>query len=336
MCFSWTVLCLGLTTSCRLVTGQFAAVPLNLLGNKKQADYLNTGFWSQRAMKEAARFCDVRLAYDGTGDKFTKLPPASTWDISPDSAYVHVCANETIHGVELLEDPVLPAGSPPLVADFTSTLLSRPVDVSKYGLIYASGGKNLGPAGFTVVIVRDDLLNRASPLCPSVLSYKLSAESKPISSLYNTPPTYLIYMCGLVLQDLKDLGGLGAVQKRVHRRSDQIYSLIEASNSFYTLKNVDKPVRSMMNIPFRVKDGLVDGLEEAFCRESETSGIYQLFCHPLFPGLRVTLYNGVPDEAIDALYRFMIKFMADHGGDADRCTVPRHAPQVIPNRHALC
>lgn len=306
---------------------QFAAVPLNLLGEKKQADYLDTGFWSQRAMKEAERYCTVRLAYDGKKDSYTKLPPASAWSISPDSAYVHICANETIHGVELLEDPELPPGSPPLVGDFTSTLLSRPVDVSKYGLIYASGGKNLGPAGFTVVIVRDDLLDRASLMCPSVLSYQLTAGTKPIPSLYNTPPTFLIYMCGLVVQDLKKNGGLSAIQRRVCRRANQIYSLIEDSNGFYTLKNVDKSVRSRMNIPFRIMDGSVEGLEESFCAQAEASGIFQLFCHPLFPGLRVTLYNGVPDEAVNALHLFMLKFMADH---IDSVQPPIAPPRTVP------
>lgn len=315
---------------------QFAAVPLNLLGEKKQADYLNTGYWSQRAIKEAERLCTVRLAYDGEEDEYTKLPPPNAWNISPDSAYVHICANETIHGVELLEDPELPAGSPPLVGDFTSTLLSRPVDVSKYGLIYASGGKNLGPAGFTVVIVKDELLDRVSPSCPSVLSYKQTATTKPIPSLYNTPPTFLIYMCGLVLQDLQKNGGMPVIQRRVSRRANQIYSLIEESNGFYTLKNVDESVRSRMNIPFRIMDGAVEGLEESFCAQAEANGIFQLFCHPLFPGLRVTLYNGVPDEAVDALHLFMLKFMADHNDSAQLPNVPPCPVSAVADRQVFC
>lgn len=165
--------------------GQFAALPLNLLNGRASADYVNTGFWGERAAAEASKFCNVRLAYDGRADDYARIPPASEWDISPESAYVHICANETIHGLEFLEDPQLPEGSPPLVADFTSTLLSRPVDVARYGVIYASSGKNLGPAGVTVVIIRDDLLGGEAKECPSVLSYAKMAHSKPIASLYN-------------------------------------------------------------------------------------------------------------------------------------------------------
>lgn len=287
--------------------GQFAAIALNLLGDKTQADYVTTGYWGQRAATEASKYCTVRYAYDGQDEKFARIPPVSEWDISEDSAYVHICANETIHGLEFVEDPELPAGSPPLVGDFTSTLLSRKIDISKYGCIYASGGKNLGPAGVTVIIVRKDLVGKESPLCPSVLSYAKMAGSKPIPSIYNTPPTFLIYMVNLVLLDNMNSGGVEALEKRAIRRSGQIYDLMEESNGFYKPKCYDVPNRSRMNIPFRIGGGNID-LEETFSTEAAQRGLLQLFCHPLFPGCRITMYNGIPDSAVEALADFMIEF----------------------------
>lgn len=289
--------------------GQFAAVPLNLLGSKRQADYVNSGFWSVRAAAEAAKYCDVHFAYDGKKEDYSHIPPVSEWDISPDSAYVHICANETIHGLEFHEDPVLPPGSPPLVADFTSTLLSRLIDVSKYGCIYASGGKNLGPAGVTVVIVRDDLVGIESSECPSVLSYSKMAYSKPIPSVYNTPPTFLIYMVNLVLTDNIAIGGLDALRARAVARANTIYRIMEDSDGFYQLKCNDHAHRSRMNIPFRIggEDGNID-LEDEFCTSAKKAGLFQLFCHPLFPGCRVTLYNGIPDNAVNLLADFLVKF----------------------------
>lgn len=293
--------------------GQFAAVPLNLLGDKTQVDFVNTGYWGERAAGETSKFCKVRYAYDGKRDNYTHIPPVSEWDISPDSAYVHICANETLHGLEYLDDPVLPAGSPPLVGDFTSTLLSRPVNVSRYGVIYASGGKNLGPAGVTVVIVRDDLVGNELKSCPSVLSYAQMARSKPIQSVYNTPPTFLIYMVNLVLAENVAMGGVEALQKRGERRAGMIYRIIEESNGFYQLKCKDRKHRSRMNIPFRIGNGEPDAaLESLFCSESEEQGLLQLFCHPLFPGCRVTLYNGISDRAVDALEVFMVQFARKH------------------------
>lgn len=291
--------------------GQFSAVPLNLLGDKTQVDIVNTGFWSIRAKNEAAKYCHARFAYDGSNDDYQFIPPVSQWDISSDSAYVHICANETIHGLEFLEDPEMPAGSPPLVGDFTSTLLSRRINFEKYGCIYASGGKNLGPAGVTVVIVRDDLVGKESPLCPSVLSYAQMVNSKPIPSIYNTPPTFLIYMVDLVLQDnIKD-GGIEFLEKRAVRRSNILYDIVDNSDGFYALKCKDRDHRSRMNIPFRICDGDAE-LEESFCKEAEKRGLLQLFCHPLFPGCRVTLYNGIPDSAVDVLAQYMHDFRAKH------------------------
>lgn len=289
--------------------GQFAAIALNLLGDKVQADYINTGYWSQRAATEASKYCKVRYAYDGEKDGFSVLPPVEEWDISEDSAYIHICANETIHGVEVLEDPQLPEGSPPLVGDFTSTLLSRKIDISKYGCIYASGGKNLGPAGVTVIIIREDLVGMESPMCPSVLSYTKMAASKPIMSIYNTPPTFLIYMVDLVLLDNMNSGGMEYLEQRAKDRSSQIYNIIDESNGFYKAKCKDAKFRSRMNVPFRIGAGDGDKeMEALFCTEAEKRGLLQLFCHPLFPGCRVTLYNGIPDKAVDALTDYMIEF----------------------------
>ncbi|KAI0561667.1 Phosphoserine transaminase [Gracilaria domingensis] len=294
--------------------GQFAAIALNLLGDKTQADYVSTGYWSQRAISEASKYCTVRLAYDGAKDGFQSIPPVSEWDISPDSAYVHICANETIHGLEFLEDPELPEGSPVLVGDFTSTLMSRRINISKYGCIYASGGKNLGPAGVVAVIVRDDLLNRALPTCPSVLSYSVMASSKPIPSIYNTPPTFLIYMVDLVLKDNMNNGGIEALERRAIERARRIYDVVEDSNGFYTLKCQDAMHRSRMNVPFRIGKGSVD-MEELFCVEGAQRGLLQLFCHPLFPGCRITLYNGIPDSAVDALVEHMVDFQTKYMHD---------------------
>lgn len=289
--------------------GQFAAVAMNLLGGKGQADYVNTGFWSQRAAAEASKYCKVRFAYNGEDEKFKRIPPVSEWDISNESAYVHICANETIHGLEFLEDPELPEGGPPLVGDFTSTLLSRPVDVKKYGCIYASGGKNLGPAGVTVVIVREDLVGQESKVCPSVLSYSKMVNSKPIASVYNTPPTFLIYMVSLVLKENIEQGGLIGLEARAIRRSERIYDIIERSGGFYELKCKDVEHRSRMNIPFRIGgNGGNSEVEDEFCHEAEKQGLLQLFCHPLFPGCRITLYNGIPDTAVEALAEYMEEF----------------------------
>ena len=292
--------------------GQFAAVPLNLCGSKKKACFVSTGYWSERAAKEAEKYCKVTYAYKGSDENYSRIPPVSEWVIDKDAAYVHMCANETIHGLEYHEDPVLPQGSPPLVADFTSTLLSRPVDVSKYGVIYASAGKNLGPAGVTTVIVRDDLVGiLESPLCPSVLSYKKMAESQPIPSIYNTPPTFLIYMMSLVLRDNIMQGGLSVLQKKASARAFMIYDVIDQSQGFYNVKCEDFEHRSIMNIPFRIRNGDSE-LEHEFSESAKHKGLLQLRCHPKFPGLRVTIYNGIPQRGVELLASHMKDFMLQH------------------------
>ena len=291
---------------------QFAAVPLNLLGSRSAADYVHSGFWSQRAIDEASKYCDVSVAADCADTAFSRLPRVDEWKVRDDAAYVHVCANETIHGLEFNEDPDYDVDNmPPLVCDMTSTLLSRPVDVSKYGVIYASGGKNLGPAGAVVVIVRDDLLQiGARKETPSVLDYSKMASSTPIPSIYNTPPTFITYMMGLVFEDLLQKGGVETAQARAKWASGLLYDIIDSSGGFYA-NHVEPAHRSRMNVPFRIRSG-DEQLESKFTQEAAADGLLQVFGHPLFGGQRITLYNGVPDEAVDAVARFMVAFQKRH------------------------
>lgn len=285
--------------------GQFAAVPSNLASAEgATASYLLTGFWSERAREEASRFVSTAIA-GGAADGSLGIPASSTWEVPRESAYVHLCANETIQGLELLEDPRW--DGPPLVADFTSTLLSRPVDVARYGVIYASSGKNLGPAGVTVVIVRDELLARpVHPRTPSILDWSKAVASTPIGSLHNTPPVFAIYFLGLVLDDLVVRGGLPAMAKRNTERAARIYSILDASGGLYS-NRVEPRFRSRMNLPFRVAGGDPE-VERRFTREGEERGLFQLFGHPRFGGQRITLYNGIRDESVDALADFLEDF----------------------------
>jgi phosphoserine aminotransferase len=292
---------------------QFAAIPLNLIGNKTHANYVKTGFWSQRAIDEASKYCKIHIAANAEDYNYDTIPPVSEWNIRDDAAYTHICANETIHGLEYLEDPDYPADAPPLVIDTTSTLLSRPMNVSKYGVIYASGGKNVGPAGSVAVIVRDDLLHiGAHQHTPSVLDWKKMASSTPIPSIYNTPPSFLLYMTSLVLQRIVDIGGLSAMQTNAKRRADLLYEIIDRSNGFY-INNVDPVYRSRMNVPFRIQGGA--DVEKQFTVEAEQAGLFQVFGHPLFGGQRITLYNNVPDAAVDHVAQFMQQFQ-----DSRTCT----------------
>jgi phosphoserine aminotransferase len=288
--------------------GQFAAVPLNLArasaagARAAVGSYVRTGYWSERAQGEASKLVPTEVVADAATLGGLDIPSPTTWRAHPQSAYVHVCANETIHGLELFDDPRI--DGPPLVADFTSTLLSRPVDVSPYGVIYASSGKNLGPAGVTVVIVRQDLLERgARPETPSILDWGKAASSRPIASLYNTPPVFALYLMGLVLDDVVARGGLRAMERRAIERATRIYGLIDDSRGLFT-NAVQPRARSRMNIPFRVNGGDVEA-ERRFTREAEERGLHQLFGHPLFGGQRITLYNGVRDDSFEALVTFL-------------------------------
>jgi len=283
-------------------TLQFAAVPLNLLGAATSADYVNTGSWAKKAIAEAQRFCDVRVVASAESENFSYVPEFATWDLSADSAYVHVTGNETIGGVEFHAYP--DTGDVPLVADMSSTLLSRPLDVSQFGVIYSGAQKNIGPAGITVVIVRKDLLGRAAPRTPSMLDYAIHADS---GSMHNTPPTYAWYMAGLVFKWLKAQGGLAAMAERNQAKSAKLYTAVDASNFYRCPVRVQD--RSWMNVPFTLADAELDG---AFLDGAEEAGLLNLKGHRSVGGMRASLYNAVPEEAVDALIDYMGGFEADH------------------------
>ncbi len=281
---------------------QFAAVPLNLLDGKTTADYVNTGQWSKKAIKEGQRFCDVNVVASAEDSNFSLIPAFDSWQLNKDAAYLHYTPNETIGGVEFLWTPEVDA---PLVADMSSTILSRPVDVNKFGMIYAGAQKNIGPAGLTMAIVRKDLLGKASAYCPTMLDYKTAADN---DSMYNTPPTYGMYLAGLVFQWLKDQGGLQAMDVVNRRKAEKLYAYIDASG-FYA-NPVELASRSWMNIPFTLADAALD---KQFLSESEQAGLLNLKGHRSVGGMRASIYNAVPEAAIDALIAFMKDFAQRNG-----------------------
>ncbi|MBA1148296.1 3-phosphoserine/phosphohydroxythreonine transaminase [Ectothiorhodospiraceae bacterium WFHF3C12] len=279
-------------------TGQFAGVPLNLLGGKGKADYVNTGNWSKKAIAEAKKYCDVNVAAEGGKSDPMSIPAQSEWQTSPDAAYLHYTPNETISGVEF---PFVPeTGDVPLVADMSSTILSRPVDVSKFGVIYAGAQKNIGPAGITVVIVREDLIGNADPKTPSFIDYQVQADA---DSMSNTPPTYAWYIAGLVFQWLKRQGGLEAMAEINKRKADKLYAAIDGSD-FYR-NPVDPACRSWMNVPFVLAD---DGLNETFLAEAKDAGLTTLKGHRSVGGMRASIYNAMPEAGVDRLVEFMKDF----------------------------
>ena len=285
-------------------SAQFAMVPLNLLRGKKSADYINTGEWSKKAIKEARKFGGVNVAATSEATHFSTVPPQKDWKLDPDAAYLHYTPNETIGGVEFSFVPQ--TGNVPLVADMSSTILSRPVDVTKFGLIYAGAQKNIGPAGLTIVIVREDLIGGAAPNTPSVLDYKVHADN---GSMYNTPPTYAWYMAGLVFEWLKAQGGLQAMATLNERKAQKLYAYIDASSGFY--KNpVEKHSRSWMNVPFTLKDAALD---EEFLKGAKAAGLVQLKGHRSVGGMRASIYNAMPEAGIDALIAYMQDFMKKKG-----------------------
>ena len=285
-------------------TMQFAGVPMNLLRGGKKADYVNTGEWSKKAISEAKKFCEVNVAASSEDRNFTYAPKQATWKRSPDAAYVHVCTNETIGGVEFQWTP--DTGDTPLVADMSSHILSRPIDVSKFGLIYAGAQKNIGPAGLVVVIVREDLLGKALPQTPNVLNYKLMAEA---DSMINTPPTFSVYLAGLTFKWLLERGGLAGIEQMNIRKSRLLYDYID-SQDFYS-NPVAKEDRSRMNVPFRLRD---DALDAKFLVEAEALGLSQLKGHRSVGGMRASIYNAMPLEGVEALVAFMEEFRRQHAG----------------------
>ncbi|XP_022620525.1 phosphoserine aminotransferase [Seriola dumerili] len=289
-------------------SGQFSAVPLNLIGLKedKCADYLVTGTWSSKAAKEAEKYGKINIVHPKL-DSYTKIPDSSSWTLNPSASYVYYCCNETVHGVEYNFTPE--TNGVVLVSDMSSNFLSRPVDVSKFGLIFAGAQKNVGCAGVTVVIVREDLLGHALKECPIVLDYKVQAEN---NSLYNTPPCFSIYIMGLVLEWIKNNGGSAAMETLNKQKSSMIYDIINASNGFYSCP-VDQGCRSRMNVTFRVgkKEG-DDALEKEFLDGASKRGMISLKGHRSVGGIRASLYNAVTLEDTEALAAYMKEFLKEH------------------------
>ena len=283
-------------------TLHFSGVPMNLLRGKKKADFVNTGEWSKKAIAEFRKFGDPVVAASSEDRNFTYVPAQATWKLSPDAAYVHVCTNETIGGVEY---PFTPdTGDVPLVADMSSHILSKPIDVARYGLIYAGAQKNIGPAGLVVVIVREDLIGQAMKETPNVLDYKLMADN---DSMLNTPPTFSVYLAGLTFKWLLERGGLAGIEKVNIRKAAILYDYID-SQDFYS-NPVAKPDRSRMNVPFRLRD---DKHDAAFLAQAEARGLSQLKGHRSVGGMRASIYNAMPVEGVEALVGFMEEFRKKH------------------------
>jgi phosphoserine aminotransferase len=281
---------------------QFSAVPLNLLGDKTSADYVNTGQWSKKAIAEGKRYCEVNVAATSEDTSFCTIPPQDSWQLGSDAAYLHYTPNETIGGVEYFWTPQVDV---PLVVDMSSTILSRPIQVNDYGVIYAGAQKNIGPAGLTLVIVRRDLLGNADPKCPAMLNWQTAADN---DSMYNTPPTYGLYLAGLVFDWLQELGGLQAMEQINRRKAQTLYAAIDDS-AFYA-NPVELASRSLMNVPFTLADA---GLDKQFLQESEAAGLLNLKGHRSVGGMRASIYNAVGEEAVDALIAFMQDFEQRNG-----------------------
>ena len=279
-------------------SSQFAMVPINLLNGKNSADYILTGQWSKKAVAEAKRYCDVNLIADTTDSKFTTVPDEASLNFDADAAYVHYTPNETIVGVEF---PYIPnTGDVPLVADMSSSILSRQIDVSKFGVIYAGAQKNIGPAGLTIVIVRDDLIGNANPAMPVMFDYKTFTDN---DSMYNTPPTYSWYMAGLVFAWGLKQGGLSAIEAINQRKAEKLYQAIDDS-AFYS-NPVELNCRSWMNVPFILANAELDA---AFLEQAAANGLVTLKGHRSVGGMRASIYNAMPEAGIDALISFMQEF----------------------------
>ncbi len=284
-------------------TLQFAMVPLNLSSEGQTVDYVQTGSWSKKAIAEARKYCNVNVVADSADKNFTYVPPEDTWRKSRDAAYLHYCANETIAGVEF---PFIPdAGDIPLVCDMSSTILSRPLDVSRFGVIYAGAQKNIGPAGITLVIVRKDLLKKARINTPTLLDYAVYDES---GSMSNTPPVFTWYVAGLVFEYLKSMGGLEAVGKLNANKAKKLYAAIDESD-FYS-NPVQEDCRSWMNVPFVLADASLDA---QFLAEAEQAGLSNLKGHRSVGGMRASIYNAMPEAGIDTLIEFMGHFEDANG-----------------------
>jgi phosphoserine aminotransferase len=274
-----------------------AMIPLNLL-NGKAADYAVTGTWSKRSVEDARAFGQINTVISTEKTGFTNVPDFAEWQLHQDAAYLHICTNETVVGVEFLDLPE--THGVPIVADMSSHILSREIDVSRYGVIYAGAQKNIGPAGLCIVIVRDDLLDRASPQTPAVFHWKTQAENQ---SMINTPPTYGIYMAGLVFEWLLAEGGVAAIEQKNVAKSQLLYDYIDASDFYYNSIQVQN--RSRMNVPFRLRD---ESLNDAFLKGAEANGLLQLKGHRIVGGMRASIYNAMPIDGVKALIAYMDSF----------------------------
>ena len=283
--------------------GENAIVPMNLLRGKASIDFVDTGEWSKKSIKEAKKYAGVNVAASAADSGYTTIPPRESWRLDPDAAYVHICANETIGGVEYHFTPDV--GAVPLVADMSSNILSRPVDVARYGLIYAGAQKNIGPAGLTIVIVREDLIGQPLPATPSAFDYKTVADN---DSMYNTPPTYAIYIAGLVFHWVRQQGGLEAMEAHNRAKAALLYDALDASAFFHS--PVAREHRSLMNVPFKLKD---EALDAAFLKGAAERGMVQLKGHRSVGGMRASIYNAMPVEGVKALVAYMHEFERAHG-----------------------
>ena len=286
-------------------TTQFAALPLNLCTPQDTVDYVVTGSWGDKAFKEAQKFCKPKVIWSGKPEKYTKIPSFGDLEQTPDARYLHICANETIHGVEFKDYPTPKNEKGVLVADMSSNFCSKPVDVSRFGVIYAGAQKNVGPSGVTVVIIRKDLIGSAQGVTPVMLDYKIHDEN---NSLYNTPPCYGIYMCGLVFEDLLEQGGLKEVEKKNKEKAEILYNAIDESKGFYRCP-VEKSVRSLMNVPFTLEKS---ELEAEFIKEAAKEKMVQLKGHRSVGGMRASIYNAMPFAGVEKLVAFMKDFQARH------------------------
>lgn len=283
-------------------TSQFSMLPINLLGASGKADYINTGVWSGKALKEAKRFGDIHVAASTEHNNFTSAPAQSDLNLRDGVSYVHYAPNETIGGVAF---DYIPETDAPLVADYSSSILAEPVDVSKFGVIYAGAQKNIGPAGLTLVIIREDLLGQVMPGMPSMYDFKLHADN---GSMLNTPPTYGWYLSGLVFQWLKKQGGVEAIAEVNHRKAAKLYDFIDNSDFYANPVAVNN--RSIMNVPFTLADSALD---KTFLTQADEAGLLNLKGHRSVGGMRASIYNAVPEAAVDALIAFMTQFERQNG-----------------------
>lgn len=282
---------------------QFAQIPLNLMRDDQKADYIETGIWARKAIEEASRYGAVNIAGSGKVYDFFAIPGQNEWQLSKDAAYVHYTSNETIGGVEFDWFPEV--GDTPLVVDMSSDILSRPVDVSKFGVIYAGAQKNIGPSGLVVTIIREDLLGKQRSDCPMMLNYKVAADN---DSMYNTPPTFSWYLAGLVFKWLKKLGGLDGMEKINKQKKELLYGYIDSTEFYYNPINPSS--RSWMNVPFRLVD---ERLDKLFLEQAEQNNLLNLKGHRSVGGMRASIYNAVGLDAVEALVSFMKAFEKEHG-----------------------